>query len=256
MVKLFYFLYLVSNSIKMKYILLLFLSICSFAQDKFKVEYERRYFISLDDPNPESKKLREEMFSKPKYIALSVDANQCLSQEVERVDNSQGPKYSMKVIGGYKDLESFYDFENNSKTIRREMDSKIYNISDSITTYKWNITRETKKIKGYDVRKAIVVDANFSIEAWYVPTIKSKCGPEEYNGLPGLLLELKRTSLKDENQYTTYKLESISVDDKLKLQKPSKGKVILLSEFEKLEGEYYQKIQENINKNRGVDRGD
>ena len=240
----------------MKYIFLILFSISVFGQEKFKVEYERRNFINLNDPNPESKRLREEMFSKPKYIALSVDANQCLSQEIERIDNSQGPKYSMKVIGGFKDLESFYDFDTNSKIIMREMDSKLYNISDSIATYKWGITRESKKIKGYDVRKAVAIDANFRIEAWYVPSIKSKCGPDEYNGLPGLLLELKKTSLKDENQYTTYKLESILIDDKLKLQKPAKGKVISTSEFDKIEEEYYQKIQENINKKTGVDKDD
>jgi len=136
------------------------------------------------------------------------------------------------------------------------MDSKLYNISDTIATYKWSITRESKKIKGYDVRKAVAIDANFKIEAWYVPSIKSKCGPDEYNGLLGLLLELKKTSLKDENQYTTYKLESISIDDKLRLQKPTKGKVISTSEFEQIEEEYYQKIQENINKKRGVDKDD
>ena len=240
----------------MKYIFLILFSISVFGQEKFKVEYERRNFINLNDPNPESKRLREEMFSKPKYIALSVDANQCLSQEIERIDNSQGPKYSMKVVGGFKDLESFYDFDTNSKIIMREMDSKLYNISDSIATYKWGITRESKKIKGYDVRKAVAIDANFRIEAWYVPSIKSKCGPDEYNGLPGLLLELKKTSLKDENQYTTYKLESILIDDKLKLQKPAKGKVISTSEFDKIEEEYYQKIQENINKKTGVNKDD
>jgi len=162
----------------------------------------------------------------------------------------------MKVLGGFKDLESFYDFDTNSKIIMREMDSKLYNISDTIATYKWSITRESKKIKGYDVRKAVAIDANFKIEAWYVPSIKSKCGPDEYNGLLGLLLELKKTSLKDENQYTTYKLESISIDDKLRLQKPTKGKVISTSEFEQIEEEYYQKIQENINKKRGVDKDD
>ena len=240
----------------MKYILLLLFSVSVFGQEKFKVEYERRNFINLNDPNPESKRLREEMFSKPKYIALSVDANQCLSQEIERIDNSQGPKYSMKVLGGFKDLESFYDFDTNSKIIMREMDSKLYNISDSIATYKWSITRESKKIKGYDVRKAVAIDANFGIEAWYVPSIKSKCGPDEYNGLPGLLLELKKTSLKDESQYTTYKLESILIDDKLKLQKPTKGKVISTSEFDRIEEEYYQKIQENINKKTGVNKDD
>ena len=136
------------------------------------------------------------------------------------------------------------------------MDYKLYKISDTIATYKWSITRESKKIKGYDVRKAVAIDANFKIEAWYVPSIKSKCGPDEYNGLLGLLLELKKTSLKDENQYTTYKLESISIDDKLRLQKPTKGKVISTSEFEQIEEEYYQKIQENINKKRGVDKDD
>ncbi len=238
----------------MKYLVLMLLPIAIFSQEKFKVEYERRFFINLNDPNPESKKLREEVFSKPKYIELSVDKNQCLSKEVERIDNSQGANYKMRVIGGFKDLEVFTDFEKNAKIILREMDSKLYLINDSITQNKWNLTRETKKINGYEAKKAIFIDNDYENVAWYSTSIKSKCGPENYDGLPGLLLELKRTSLKDEKQYSTYKLESIQVDDKLKIQSSNKGKQVSKADFEKIEDEYYKKIEESMNQKRGVDK--
>ncbi len=69
-----------------------------------------------------------------------------------------------------------------------------------------------------------------------------------------MLLELKRTSLKDEKQYSTYKLESIQVDDKLKIQSSNKGKQVSKADFEKIEDEYYKKIEESMNQKRGVDK--
>jgi GLPGLI family protein len=240
----------------MKYIILFLIPISIFAQDKFKVEYERRYFINLNDPNPESKKLREEIFSKPKYIELAVNGNKCLSKEVVKIDNSQGPQYAMKVIGGYKDLETFTDFDQNNKITVREMDAKVYNISDTISQFKWTLTRETKSINGYEVRKAFYKDQDNEYEAWYATAIKSKCGLDSYYGLPGLLLELKRTSIKDQKQYATYKVENIVEDTKLVFEKPNKGKSISSNDFEKLEELYYQKVREMVKPSQGVDKKD
>ena len=240
----------------MKYLYFLLFPISIVAQDKFKVEYERRYFINLNDPNPESKKLREDVFSKPKYIELSVEGNRCLSKEIEKIDNSQGPQYTMKVIGGFKDLETYTDFDQNQKVILREMDSKVYNILDTVSQLKWTLTRETKSINGYETKKAVYKDKDYEYVAWYTTTIKSKCGPESFYGLPGLLLELKRTSLKDDKQYSTYKLVLINEDSKIKLEKPSKGNSVSVSDFEKIEEKYYQKIQEMVKPSQGVDKKD
>ena len=242
------------NYFNMKWLFFFFLPLVSFGQDKFKVEYERRYFTVVLNSTPEKAKQLEDAFSKPKYIELLVDGNRCSSKEVERIDNSQGQRYKMEIIGGYRDLETYFDFDQNAKIVSREMDSKIYLINDTISAHKWNITRETKTINGYEARKAILKDQHFEKIAWYAPTIKSKCGPSDFNGLPGLLLELKSTSLKDQNQYSTYKLEMIKVDEKLKIQEPIKGKKVSLIEFDKIEEEYSKKVQEMVKPNQGVDR--
>ena len=230
----------------MKYFNLLFLlSIIGFGQEKFKVEYERRYFTKFEG-NSEQYRLMEEQFSKPVYIELKGDADQCSLKEITRVDNSQGPQYKMQVIGGYNDIESYLDFKNNQQIVSREMDAKSYLINSPISINNWIITRETKKISGYNVKKATLVKDNMNYEVWFSTEIKSKCGPDEAFGLPGLVLEFKRTIIDKPDNYAMFKLENISLDNTVKFSVPTKGKVMTSDQFDSLFDEYSKRIKESI----------
>jgi GLPGLI family protein len=79
----------------------------------------------------------------------------------------------------------------------------------------WILTKETKKIGGFICYKAITekVKVNnkgihtFQVIAWYTPEIPIPFGPNEFNGLPGLILELK-------DSHFTFIAKRITIDPK------------------------------------------
>lgn len=237
----------------MKYFSLLFLiPVISFSQEKFKVEYERRYFTKIEG-NSEQYRLMEEVYSKPTYLELIGDSDHCTIKEIQKIDNSQGPKYQMQVVGGYQDRETYLDFKTNQKLVSREMEGKVFLVNSPINTSDWIITRETKKINGFQAKKATLVKDGVSYEVWFSTDIKSKCGPDEAFGLPGLVLEFTRIFIENPDSYATFKLENIVLNNELKFAVPTKGRAMTEAEFKKLEEEYNKRIQEQI-KNQSVDR--
>jgi GLPGLI family protein len=99
--------------------------------------------------------------------------------------------------------------------------------------YNWKITTETKNIGSYLCYKATCFksfigrdgkEKSIQITAWFAPSLPYSFGPKDYNGLPGLILELT------ENK-SIYYASNISIfnDIEIKIQFPS-GKTI--SEFE------------------------
>ncbi len=237
----------------MKYLLLLIFPIFSFAQDKFKVEYERVKFMEFGNDHDNS----SQEYSKPKYFEVVGNNNECLGKEIIRINNSQNSNGELNYVGGFKDLESYYNFEKDYLKVSREMESKLYLIKLNIPKSSWNLTKETKIIKGFNAKKATYEEGDLLVEAWYSTEIKSKCGPEFYNNLPGLILEVKRSSKSDSKFYATYKLVSIQLDSSIQFKEPTKGKVINENEFLTLEKDYRRRVNELVeaeNSKNGVDK--
>ncbi|NOJ76193.1 GLPGLI family protein [Empedobacter stercoris] len=241
----------------MKYFLLILCPFIAFAQEKFKVEYEVRNHVTISNTTPEKAKKLEEAFSKPKFYELFVDKDKCLSKELQRIDNSQGSRMTIFTVeGDVVDKQTYLDFNSNEKIIEKSVDGKAYLVSDIIENNDWKLTKETKIINGYKVRKAILNNDIHLVEAWFSKDIKSKCGPNKYNNLPGLILEVKSTVIEKPTTFTTIKLEHIRQDDKISIQKPNKGIQMNDNEFSDFTTEYYRKIDQKFKESQkqGVDK--
>ena len=138
--------------------------------------------------------------------------------------------------------------------------SPIYTIKDKLTEYKWQLTRETKKLIGFDVKKATaVIDSTRTIVAWYTPSIAVKDGPLMYNGLPGLILELeiintKKTDKKGFGNTTIRATEVKEVADMKPIEKPKEKNVISEKDFEELAKKQMARFKEM--KTESVDKKD
>ena len=92
----------------------------------------------------------------------------------------------------------------------------------------WKLENETKYIDGFLCLKAtseqIVINSEGTfkhpIVAWYCPAIPFSFGPNGFNGLPGLILELQVRNIT----WGATKIE-LSKDDKI-IEKPTKGKLL------------------------------
>lgn len=93
----------------------------------------------------------------------------------------------------------YFDKKNDAIYIEGKIYDKYTLIKSKASNTKWKITNETKNIGGYNCIKAICVkrktnsikSKNYTVEAWFTMDIPVNYGPLEYNGLPGLILEVK-----------------------------------------------------------------
>lgn len=123
--------------------------------------------------------------------------------------------------------------------------------NDSI---QWKITKESKLIKGYlcfkaesnvKIINAINNNAKKKVIAWFTPQIPLTLGPAEYSGLPGLILEINVPSIS-----FSYTIKSTKIDiqnkNPLSINKPKKGKVVSIYEFENISKELFKNGKFNI----------
>lgn len=132
--------------------------------------------------------------------------------------------------GGYSwrnsELKLYRNFEKEKKIDLIEMLGKTYVVEDSLHTPIWKIGNQIKDVAGYVCMKAETEDPvkKQKITAWFAQDIPVPAGPERYNGLPGVILELNLNDGDVVIEATSVTLKKITPDD-LKLPK-LKGKKI------------------------------
>ena len=107
--------------------------------------------------------------------------------------------------------EIWYTIKGDSKKLIYKNDLEGPLVLDLNEDIHWEISEETKRIGDYKAIKATTTRKMGSfvekIEAWFTPKLPFSFGPIGYNGLPGLILELKRDKLF----YKFKGLEKISI---------------------------------------------
>ena len=129
-------------------------------------------------------------------------------------------------------VNDYYFKKDLMRELRILDEGKIY--AEWKPEYQWEITDDTKTIKGYTVRKAVTNSIevepgepgyNGKVYAWFTEEIPLPVGPDRYVGLPGLILEIEyentniKTTLESIQNNVDYKLvntkQGVRMDDKL-----------------------------------------
>lgn len=124
------------------------------------------------------------------------------NQKVSIVDSIPVKKFKPNtgddiVIERDKGIKSYRtilidDIKNHNVLFTYQMKKTNFLVSDNTPEIKWNIKyKETKKIGKYTCKKATTTFRGTNIEAYYTTEIPVSIGPYKFNGLPGLILELK-----------------------------------------------------------------
>ncbi len=239
------------------------LTTLSFAQ-KLEVNYQEIIDVNVDELKKNMKvetsgsvSLPKDFYdnmykslSEPKDFKLTINDNLSTYKKVEKISNGQGNGgFSMSVSfsGGGNGILKDLSTKEYSKSVN--LMDKSYLIKDKLTEYKWQLTRETKKIIGFDVKKATaVIDSTKSVVAWYTPSIAVKDGPSMYNGLPGLILEMEiiNTSKSDKKSFgnvTIKATEVKEVPDMKPIEKPKEKNVITEKEFKELSDKQMERFK-------------
>lgn len=179
-----------------------------------------------------AKKLMKDLFkngNKINYV-LTFNNNKSLFQKKKELQIRKNILLEARLGKG----SFYYNRKNHNLIYKRETYGEPFLISYPKT--EWKITQETKKINGYLCGKAITTIVENSrakrtstIIAWFAFDLPYNFGPNQFVGLPGLVLEL--------NYIGKYKLKAIKIElnskNKIKIELPKKGKKISLEKYEK-----------------------
>ncbi|WP_143307439.1 GLPGLI family protein [Chitinophaga vietnamensis] len=107
---------------------------------------------------------------------------------------------------------------------QKKVFEQTFLVDDSLRQIKWKITDETRKIAGFDCRRAnaVIMDSIYVV-AFYTDAIVTPGGPESFTGLPGMILGVALP-----HEHVTWFATKVLVEDvkETALQAPKKGKKV------------------------------
>lgn len=137
------------------------------------------------------------------------------------VEQESISEYTAKIFIDY-DNKYFGNSNDSTIIVYKELQGKKYNVQTPPLYSKWQLVNESKTINGFLCYKATSSIRNVLIEAWYCPSIPARVGPNEYKGLPGLILELSRGKLK-------YLATKINFNNKIFIERPQAEEISYLN---------------------------
>jgi GLPGLI family protein len=158
---------------------------------------------------------------------------------------------TMVINTGSQDRVLYKNLADQTFQREEDMMGKEFLVKDTLEAAEWELTGESKKIGNYTAQKAtytrIIDSQRFStgmtemenvkdtiqVVAWFTPEIPVSHGPENYFGLPGLILEVQ-------NQGRILICEKIELNpsaDPVKIEQPKRGKVVSREEFRAVQEE-------------------
>lgn len=183
-----------------------------------------------------------------KEFNLHFSKTESLYKEVEKLEQNSMPFASIieSVIGTGGAL--YKNVQTEESLRQQEFMGKLFLIKDTLEPLKWKLGKESKMIGSYTCYKATaeteVTEKSISssaeteeveeqdkkktitITAWYTPQIPVTHGPDEYWGLPGLIMEVSDGT-------TTFLCNKVALNpkEKVEIKKPSEGEVVSRQEF-------------------------
>lgn len=162
----------------------------------------------------------------PQFLVLKSTLNFADGHELFtpiKTDNPIGGGFFDAPMAGQHNTV-YTDFATMQTTVQKQVFEQTFLIRDTIRKIKWKITGETRDVAGYPCRRAngIIMDSIYVV-AFYTDKIHVSGGPESFNGLPGMILEV---ALPHENViWTATKVTDMTLAGNA-VTPPKKGKPV------------------------------
>ncbi len=214
--------------------------------------------VSVEEQDEIKASLRRAM---QKDYELSFTRTESNWKELESLEKGSAPGSSFEInivgMGGGGDGLLYKNTKEKKMLETADAFGKLFLISGELAPYEWEITSDTKQIGKYTCYKAIakrevteihISDVNGEreekeekrtqvITAWYAPEIPVSHGPDDYWGLPGLILEIGNG-----NRILVCNKVVLNPKEVVSIEIPSKGKKVTSKEYEKIMKEQAEKI--------------
>jgi GLPGLI family protein len=108
----------------------------------------------------------------------------------EEDENAGGGFFSNNPVSTQNNV-IYSDLDSKTGVFQKKVFDELFLVKDSTRKIRWKITDETREISGYTCRRAnaIMLDSIYVV-AFYTTEIPVSGGPESFNGLPGMILEV------------------------------------------------------------------
>lgn len=234
---------------------------------------------------PEMQKNIEERMKKmmEKTFVLNFDKTASIYKEEEKLDapgqNGGGMRMMSSMMGGGG--TTYKNVKEKTYSVDKEFMGKEFLVQDSLPKLDWKMESETKQIGGYMCYKATAVKPvsqsdfrNFrpkkeeakkeekekttnlmdsfempkevTITAWYAPEIPINQGPENYWGLPGLILEVS-----DGKTIILCSKVVMNAKEKVAIKPSTKGKIISQKEYDETVTKKMEEMREQFKSGGG-----
>ena len=250
------------NIIKIAAVLILLITTAVNAQDfqgKAYYQTKQTFKVKADTTKVETemqKQIREMIHKQyERTFILTFNKAESIYEQEEQLEKPKPTSGFQITVDGLKSKNPLYkNTQTNQFTHSKEAYGKRFLIEDDLETIKWNSTKETKMIGKYLCIKATAVtlvddfykednkkekQKELKITAWYTPEIPVSTGPELFNGLPGLILELH----KDKMHYVCNKI-ILNPKEKTEIVAPKKGEKVTQKEFDKMNQKKQKEMRE------------
>jgi GLPGLI family protein len=227
----------------------------------------RKFDLKTNDKNENSEMNKEIQAQLQKQFqreyTLTFNKNETIYKKEEQLSKPQ-PSSSGFIIEVSDGSDIMYkNLKENRYVNKTEMFGKLFLIRDSLQTRKWELVNETKNIGDYTCFKAIFKDTITTQKhteeggltkkeeerittAWYTPQIPVNSGPQEFHGLPGLILEINDGKL-------TLVCSKIVINpkEKLRIEEPKKGKIVSQKKFDEIMEKKNKEMMERFHSRKG-----
>ena len=238
-------------------------------KDTAMMERFRRRGADLTQMIPEQQKLTKQLYFRGNETLFSSFVDE--DEEAGSSRGRRGGMWRMRMMGGGNmSTEVYYNMDEAEKVEQKDFYGNNYVIVTDLSKKPWKLVGEQREIMGFTCMKAEFIEepepsmfenqkdeesearpAGFGqmpepkprfIEAWFTSEIPSPGGPENFNGLPGMILELAI-----DHGVVVYKLKSVDFKEiKAKdLKRPARGKEVTNEEFTELVREQMKVMRES-----------
>lgn len=233
-----------------------------FSKRIMKKKTEKVETKSKEPIDPEFQKEIEIALKKAteKQYVLTFNKTECLYEEEQKLEEpkgaSDGMSISISFSGGGK---KYLNVKDKNSIVEDEIFGREFLIVEPLVQPEWKLIDETKKIGDYNCFKAELVipvsekqkkeyeeflkkeekkPALFKMEkpedrvitAWYTPEIPVNFGPDNYWGLPGLILEVNEDKL-----IILCSKVVLSNKEKTKIKAPNTGEKVSQKKFDEIQ---------------------
>ncbi len=143
--------------------------------------------------------------------------------------------------GNQENDKVFHSISTGEMIESKDFFGKKFLIKGDKKTYKWQFTGKSKQVGDYLCQQAVHKDSTSNIEVWFTPMIPVATGPEDFSGLPGLILHV------DIDDGTRVISAANIISKELvenAIEKPTEGKEITREEFRTLSKEKRKEMKE------------